>query len=97
MSKMVHVKVILTGLFKDLVGADNVKVEINQPTVAGLIAKMVDRYGSKFRNAVLRGTELNEGVTILVNDSDIEYINGFETTVEEGSTVTIMGGGLGGG
>jgi len=92
---MVSVKAILRGEFKNVAGVEEVQVEVNNPTVRGVIDRLAAKYGSKFLSAALDGAELKLDVTVMVNDADFQYLSGLDTPVNQGDIVTFITGVVG--
>jgi molybdopterin synthase sulfur carrier subunit len=59
-------------------------------TTMTLIQKLVKKYGQKFKQVTMVGTNLKPGVKIIINGRDIDYLNGLFTQLKDGDVIVII-------
>lgn len=89
---MVKVKVIYIGLLQRSTGTH--EEELNLPigaTVKDLLSSLVQKHGEVFKSAILdTDGRLNGILAVLVNDCDIDDIDGLDTKLEDKSETCLM-------
>ena len=89
---MCRVRVFLLSPLRDIVGGGEVEVELHEPSVGALIRMMVERYGDRFKEAIinLATGSLLPYITIMVNGHDIEFLDKIDTGLKDGDEVLIL-------
>jgi molybdopterin synthase sulfur carrier subunit len=82
----------------ELLPSKNMGVSTSATTVKELIDFIAKEYNPKFKEQIInpKTGKVHAFYKILVNGRDIEFLNGLETKLKEGDTVTIfppVGGG----
>ncbi len=71
--------------------ADNqASVALDAETVGALLSGLVERYPALGKHLYSEGGKLRSFVNIYVGDEDIRYLDGEETTLKDGETVSII-------
>jgi molybdopterin synthase sulfur carrier subunit len=52
--------------------------------------ELVKKYGQKFEQVTLEGTNLKLGIKIIINGRDIDYLNGLDTQLKDGDVIVII-------
>lgn len=87
------IRVELVGQFRDVVGSNEILVELEKgSTVYDLIKKMADKYGKRFKDRVfIPGTEtVSEDVTIVLDGRVVPVDEAGSTVLNEASRVVLM-------
>jgi MoaD family protein len=89
---MVSVQVEILGHFAELAGRKGAAVEIDTPTVAGLLAQIRKSWSHGFIEAIWdrENEEPTHSVVILANGKPIYHQDGLETKLAEGDRVTFL-------
>ena len=85
MSVQVHV----TSVIQNVVGGQKA-FEAEGKTIAALIANIDQRYPGFREQIADEGGELHRFVNVYLNDEDIRYMQGTETALTEGDSVSIL-------
>jgi len=88
----IRIQVKFLASLKHILGVKNVDLEISQPMkLIEVLNLLVEKYGEKFREAVFdeEGKVRNE-LLILVNDAEISVLNGLDTKISDGDTITLL-------
>ncbi len=86
----VKVKVEVFGSLRRFTGRKDMEVELDLPTIEGLIRALTDLYGKDFEQVVASTSGEGFLVNILVNGKDIDFIEKSKVILREGDTVTMM-------
>ena len=89
---MLEVSVKLTGQLKGLVNRGNVIVELDENELKTLFNVLIERFGRKFRRALM-GSNTNDPKVyniILVNDVEISMLQDLETKLHNNDLVTVI-------
>jgi molybdopterin synthase sulfur carrier subunit len=65
------------------------QVEGTGATLDELIADLEQRYGG-LRARLIEGDSLRRFVNVYLNDEDVRFLAGLQTTVKDGDTVTVL-------
>jgi len=74
---------------RDYTKCKETKIE-NEETVEKLLLRLSDIYGDQFRKRIFSGSELSKEIIILVNGRHIVHLNGINTKLKSGDTVSIF-------
>ena len=83
------VKVIVPTPLRQYAGKKD-SVEIEAKTVAEALAALTQQYGDLRRHLFTDDGKIRSFVNIYLNDEDIRYLQGVETPVPDGETVSII-------
>ncbi|MBM2831064.1 MAG: MoaD-like protein [Dehalococcoidia bacterium] len=86
------VNVEIYGPFADIAGTRQAKVELDEPTVKGLLKVMKKQWGPSFIQAIMdeSGGEFNLSVLVLVNHHPVYHLQGLRTELKDGDTVVFI-------
>ncbi len=59
-------------------------------TARTLMRELVKKYGQKFEQVTLEGTNLKPEIKIIINGRDIDYLNGLDTQLKDGDVIVII-------
>ena len=65
-------------------------VELGPGTISDLLRELDSRYPGMRRQLLTDGGELHRFVNVYVNDEDARYLDGLDTKVAEGDTVSLL-------
>jgi molybdopterin converting factor small subunit len=71
-------------------GLGTVQVETPCPTVRDALGKVAERWPALVDRVLTEQGELRRHVNIFVGDESIAFLDGLSTTIEEGTTITIV-------
>ena len=86
------VKVKFLGVFRGLLGKNEVLLKLEKPTVLSAILKLVESLSIEAK-CLLVDPELNDprpNMLILVNGKEINVLKGLETELKEGDDITLI-------
>lgn len=83
------VKVKLFAVFQEIVGES--QIIISAGDIRELIDKLTDQY-DELEDKLFSDSrdKLRSGINIMVNGRSIRFLNGFDTNLKDGDTVTIF-------
>jgi molybdopterin converting factor small subunit len=89
---MLEVSVKLIGQLKGLVNQGDVVVELDETSLKALFRVLIERFGRKFRRALIGSNTFDPKVynIILVNDVEISMLQDLETKLHNNDVVTII-------
>jgi molybdopterin synthase sulfur carrier subunit len=83
------VRVTIPHILRDLTeGADEVCVEAD--TVAQLLQELEERFPGVKRRICREDGSLHGFVNLYVNDEEVRFLNGLDTVLKDGDSVTIL-------
>ena len=72
-------------------GESSIELLCTYHDTAGTVMQMlVKRYGKKFEQVVLDGTNLKSSIKMIINGRDIEYLNGLDTQLKDGDVIVLI-------
>ncbi|RJP69919.1 MAG: hypothetical protein C4532_10315 [Candidatus Abyssobacteria bacterium SURF_17] len=85
-----RVKVSMVGLLEGVLPAGKDVIEAESMTVGGVLDTLVMRYGSIAADKLRDGTDLREGLSLLVNGRNVLSLpDKFQTKLEDGDEIVI--------
>ena len=89
---MNKVKVIYIGRMQQLTGVHDEELSLSkEATVLDLLSFLTQRHGEAFKSGVLTAdNELQSTVKVLVNDRDIDEIDGLDTKLENSAETCVI-------
>jgi len=81
-------KVSFHATIRDAAGVAD--IQINAGTLAELMDRLGERFGSKFKDMLIKEGELRDDVVILVNGQNIAHLNGLGTHLTHEDDVAIF-------
>jgi adenylyltransferase/sulfurtransferase len=89
---MVKVKVKFSVIFKELTGTSETEVELQDPSIRGLINELTNIFGPPFGERILdpKTGGLRRFVNIFVNGRDIRNLNSLDTSLKDGDEIRII-------
>ena len=86
------IQVRFIATLRHLLGVKSVDLEIPCPMkLIDILNLLAEKYGEKFRKSVFdEGGKVKEEFLILVNDAEISVLNGLNTEISDGDTVTLL-------
>ena len=61
-----------------------------QDTAGIVMQKLIEKFGMKFKQAIMSGTKLKSGIKMIINGRDIDYLNGLDTQLNDGDVIVII-------
>lgn len=90
---MVHVKIKLLGVFRELSGKGQVTIEFEEAAPVGkVVQKLTDTLSSRFKEALI-DPELGDprsNALILVNGKEISILQGLQTMLDDGDELILL-------
>ncbi len=86
------VKVKLLGVFRGLVGKDQLLLRLKHPTIRGVVLALAESSPAEARSTLI-DPELGDprpNALILVNGREISVLNGLETVINNGDEVVLV-------
>lgn len=90
---MITVRVRSMFDIKEVIGARQVSLVLDEgTTVRGLLYRLFERYGVELREKIMDSKTGNvySHFTILVDGRNINYLNGMETKLLDGSVISLL-------
>jgi len=72
------------------VGQKDLEMDIDSPTIFGLIELLIEKYGEPFQSAVLDESSGEFRVVVAKNDREIDLLQGLATALEDGDRVMFL-------
>ncbi len=85
----VGIKVEFFATLRETLGTHYLQLD-SAGTVEEAINAMIEKFGEKFRDAIMEGSRVREMVKILVNGKDIRDLKGLMTELRDGDCVSIF-------
>jgi MoaD family protein len=90
---MIHIKIKLLGVFRELSGKNRVTAEFKDAvTVRKVLQKLTEILSSKFKETLI-DPELNDprpNALILVNGKEIGVLQGLQTILDDGDEMVLL-------
>ena len=87
---MARIRICLAGDIREIVGQKDLEMDIENPTIFGLIELLIRRYGERFRSAVFDESRGELRVVVVKNDREIDLLQGLATSLEDGDRVILL-------
>ncbi len=87
--RSVHVKVEVLGHLNQITGKKEFEVDLDEPTIEGLIDRLSSIYGDNFGRAVRDPGSGGFLVLVLVNGQDIDFLQKSSTQLFNGDKVVM--------
>lgn len=86
-----RIQVKFLATIRGITGEPSTELLCNPRDTAGtLMRKLVNKYGQKFEQVTLEGTNLKPEIKIIINGRDIDYLNGLDTQLKDGDVIVII-------
>lgn len=86
-----RVQVKFLATIRGITGEPSTELLCNlRDTARILMLRFVKKYGQKFEQVTLEGTNLKPGIKIIINGRDIDYLNGLDTQLKDGDVIVII-------
>jgi len=87
---MARIRICLAGNVREIVGQKDLEMDIDSPTIFGLIELLIEKYGEPFQSAVLDESSGEFRVVVAKNDREIDLLQGLATALEDGDRVMFL-------
>jgi len=87
---MTRIRICLAGDIREIVGQKDLEMDIDSPTIFGLIELLIEKYGEPFQSAVLDESSGELRVVVVKNDREIDLLQGLATALEDGDRVMFL-------
>jgi len=87
---MVRIRICLAGEIREIVGQRDLEMDIDSPTIFGLIELLIEKYGEPLQSAVLDESSRELRVVVVKNDREIDVLQGLATALEDGDRVMFL-------
>jgi len=87
---MARIRICLAGHIKEIVGQKDLEVDVDSPTIFGLIELLIEKYGEPFQSAVLDESSGGLRAVVVKNDREIDLLQGLATALEDGDRVMFI-------
>ncbi len=82
------VRALYYATFRQITGIKEKDVVLKDGSkISDLLSFLFKEHGNEFRDSIMDGNKLRQGVKILLNGRDIDFLDGFETELKDGDLI----------